>query len=233
MVLRLKPMVSRRNQGPSVNVHTWLRYSARAGITVSSCNPLWDYINVLSWHNLVLPRDILYWCQFGDGVMINDLWCPVETESPLWMYTQGCATRRRLVSRSLVRIHYGTTLISWTFPWNDFDVVCRRDQAKFIISVGSKDIPFSFVVSFLLILVVTTHTNSLYVLCVKVKPWSFLVLENNWLALKLEIDFPCCWDAGVCSFVLLFNPCIPEPSLFILHEEMDEQFDQIDFYPHT
>jgi hypothetical protein len=50
-------------------------------------------------------------------------------------------------------------------------------------------IPFSCVVSFLLILVVTTDTSSLYVLCVKVKPWSFLVLENNWLALKIEIGF--------------------------------------------
>jgi hypothetical protein len=32
---------------------------------------------------------------------------------------------------------------------------------------------------FSLTLVVTTHTSSLCILCVKVKPWSFLVLENN------------------------------------------------------
>jgi hypothetical protein len=60
-----------------------------------------------------------------------------------------------------------------------------------------------------------THTSSLYVLCVKVKPWSFLVSRDNWLARKMVICFPCCWDAGVCSFTLLFNPCIPEPSQFI------------------
>jgi hypothetical protein len=54
-----------------------------------------------------------------------------------------------------------------------------------------------------------THTSSLCILCVKVKPWSFLVLENNWLALKMKIGFSCCCDAGVCSFTLLFNPCIP------------------------
>jgi hypothetical protein len=36
--------------------------------------------------------------------------------------------------------------------------------------LGKKDIPFFYVVSFLLILVVTTHTSSLYVPCVKVKP---------------------------------------------------------------
>jgi hypothetical protein len=87
MVLWLKPTVPRRNRGPPMGIHTRLCCSARAGITVSSCNPLWDYINVLSWHNLVLPREILYWCQFGSGVMINDLWCRNETESLLWMRT--------------------------------------------------------------------------------------------------------------------------------------------------
>jgi hypothetical protein len=60
MALWLKPMVPWRNRGPPVNVHTWLRYLARAGITVSSCNPLWDYVNMLSWHNLFLLREIHY-----------------------------------------------------------------------------------------------------------------------------------------------------------------------------
>jgi hypothetical protein len=111
MVLWLKPVVQWRNRGPYVCVHTWSCCLARAGITVNSCNPLWDYINVLSWHNLILPRKIHYWCQFGDGVMINYLWCRRETESLLWMRTQDCATRRMLVSRSLVMIHCGTTLM--------------------------------------------------------------------------------------------------------------------------
>jgi hypothetical protein len=39
--------------------------------------------------------------------------------------------------------------------------------------LDQKGIPLLCVVSFLLILVVATHTSSLYVLCVKVKPWSF------------------------------------------------------------
>jgi hypothetical protein len=59
MVLWLKPVVPWRNRGPSVCAHTWSCCSARAGITVSSCNPLWDYINVLSWHNLFLLREIV------------------------------------------------------------------------------------------------------------------------------------------------------------------------------
>jgi hypothetical protein len=104
-------MVPWRNWGPSVGAHTWLCYSARAGITINSCNPLWDYINVLSWHNLFLLREILYWCQFGNGVMVSDLRCRSETGSLLWMRTQDCATRRMLVSSSLVMIHCGTTLM--------------------------------------------------------------------------------------------------------------------------
>jgi hypothetical protein len=55
--------------------------------------------------------------------------------------------------------------------------------------LDQKGIPLSCVVLFLLILVVTTYTSSLYVLCVKVKPWSFLVSRDNCLALKMEIDF--------------------------------------------
>jgi hypothetical protein len=74
MVLWLKPMVPRRNRGPPVNVHTWLCCSARAGVMVSSCNPLWDYINMLSGHNLVLPCMIHYWCFL---VTVSWLWLMV------------------------------------------------------------------------------------------------------------------------------------------------------------
>jgi hypothetical protein len=96
-----------------------------------------------------------------------------------------------------------------TFPWNNFYVVCEEIKQHLSFPLDQKGIPLSCVVLFLLILVVTTHTSSLCILCVKVKPWSFLVLENNWLAPKIEICFPCRWNARVCSFALLFNPCIP------------------------
>jgi hypothetical protein len=212
MVLWLKPMVPWRNRGPPVNVHTWLCYLARAGITVSSHNPLWDYIDMLSLHKLFLPCEIHYWCQFGNGVMIKDLWYRNETESPLWMYTQGYAAWRMLVSKSLAMIHYGTTLMCYlplTFPWNHFYVVCQVIKQHLSSLLDQKGIPLSCAAPFLLLLVVTTYTSSLYVLCVNVKPWSFLVLRDSWLALKMEIGFPCCWDAGVCSFAPLFNPCTP------------------------
>jgi hypothetical protein len=162
---------------------------------------------------MFLLREIHYWCQFGDGVMINDLWCRCETESPLWMYTQGYAAWRMLVSMSLVMIHCGTTLMCdllWSHPLKQFLCCLSSDQATSIISVGSKGhttfmcdlLSLDFDGDF-------THTSSLYILCVKVKPWSFLVLQDNQLVPKMEICFPCCWNARVCSFALLFNPCIP------------------------
>jgi hypothetical protein len=52
MVLWLKSMAPRWNRGPPLGAHTWLRYLVRAGITVSSHNLLWDYINMLSLHKL-------------------------------------------------------------------------------------------------------------------------------------------------------------------------------------
>jgi hypothetical protein len=80
MVLWLKLTMLRRNRGPSVCAQTRLCCSARAGIMVSSCNPLWDYINVLSWHNLFLLRDIHYWCC---SVMVS------------WLMTYGAAAKLR------------------------------------------------------------------------------------------------------------------------------------------
>jgi hypothetical protein len=141
MVLWLKPMAPRWNRGPPVDAHTWLRYLAPVGITVNSHNPLLDYIDMLSLRKLFLPREIHYWCQFCNGVMVKDLWYRGETESLLWMCTHDFAAWRMSVSRSLVMIHYGITLMCYlplTFPWNNFYVVCDRDQATSVISVGSK-----------------------------------------------------------------------------------------------
>jgi hypothetical protein len=45
-------MVPRRNREPTM-VHTWLSCSARAGIMVNSCDPLWDYTDVLSFVNIL------------------------------------------------------------------------------------------------------------------------------------------------------------------------------------
>jgi hypothetical protein len=60
-------MVPRRNREPSM-VHTWSSCSARVGITVNSCDPLWDYakepsfVDILSkWspHFVSICRDVL------------------------------------------------------------------------------------------------------------------------------------------------------------------------------
>jgi hypothetical protein len=163
---------------------------------------------MLSLHKLFLPREIHYWYQFWNGVMVKDLWYRGEAEN----LTQGFAAWRMSVSRSLVMIHYGITLMCYlplTFPWNNFYVDCKEIKQHLSFPLDQKGIPLSCVVLFLLILVVTTHTSSLYILCVEEKPWSFLVSRDNWLALKMVICFSCCWNAGVCSFAFLINPCIP------------------------
>jgi hypothetical protein len=73
------------------------------------------------------------------------------------------------------------------------------------------------------------HTSSLCILCCKGEALELFSVERQ-LINSQNGDLHCCWDAGVCSFALLFNPCIPEPSLFILHEETNEQHDQMNFY---
>jgi hypothetical protein len=234
IVLWLKPMMPRRNRGPPVNVHTWLCYLAHAGITVSSHNPLWDYIDMLFLHKLFLPREIYYWCQFGNGVMIKDLWCRSETESPLWMYTQGYAAWRMLVSRSLVMIHYGTTLIYY-LPW-----ISSLKQFLCCLSKWSSNIchlyrikrAYHFHVWSLFLDLSSDYTSKfpLHPLC-KGEALKLFSIGRQLISSQMEICFTCCWDAGVCSFALLFNPCIPEPTPFISHEETDEQLDQMDFYP--
>jgi hypothetical protein len=45
-------MVPRRNREPPVGAHTWLSYSARAGIAINSRNPLRDYTDVLSFMDI-------------------------------------------------------------------------------------------------------------------------------------------------------------------------------------
>jgi hypothetical protein len=155
-----------------------------------------------------------------------------------WLMTYGAAAKLRtscecahrtvllvgcwyqgLWSWSIVELHW-CVIFRGLLPWNNFYVVCRSDQATSIISVGSKRAYPFHVWSLFLDLDSDYLYKFLYVLCVKVKPRSFLVLENNWLALKMKICFPCCWNAGVCSFALLFNPCIPGPSRFISHQPL-------------
>jgi hypothetical protein len=161
---------------------------------------------------IVLITWIHYWCQFCNGVMVKNLWYRGETESLLWMYTQDSAAWRMLVSKSLVMIHCETTLMCdllWTSSLKQFLVVCKEIKQHLTFPLDQKAIPLLCVVLFLLILVVTTYTSSFCILCVKVKPWIFLVLNNNWLAPKMKAGFPCCWNAGVCSFAFLINLCIP------------------------
>jgi hypothetical protein len=142
MVLWLKPMVLRRNRGPPVNVHTWLCCSARAGIMVSSCNPLWDYINVLSWHNLFTLCEILYWwCSvmvsrlmiFGAAAKLRS---PCECTRKVMLL--GAFWYRGLWSWSIVELHW-CVIFRGLLPWNDFCVVCWNNQTTYAITFRSKE----------------------------------------------------------------------------------------------
>jgi hypothetical protein len=124
-----------------------------------------------------------------------------------WLMTYGAAAKLRAscecAHRTMVLVGcWYQGLWSWStvelhlcvifckhFPWNYFYVVCEIIKQPLSSLLDQKGIPLSCVVSFLLNLVVTTHTSSLYVLRVKVNHWSFLVLEGSWLTLKME-TFP-------------------------------------------
>jgi hypothetical protein len=96
---------------------------------------------MLSLHELFLPCEIHYWCQFCNGVMVKDLRYRGESGSLLCMRTQDFAAWRLLVLRSLVMIRYGITLmcdLPWTPPLRQFLCCLSSDQATSIISIGSK-----------------------------------------------------------------------------------------------
>jgi hypothetical protein len=119
-------------------------------------------------------------------------------------------------------------------PWNDFYVVCQVIKQHLSSLLDQKGIPLSCVVSLPLTLVVTTYTSFLlHPLCKGEILELFSVERQLICSQKWRLDFPCCWNAGVCSFALSFNPCIPEPSQFVSHEEKDEPHDQMDSCPNA
>jgi hypothetical protein len=113
-----------------------------------------------------------------------------------------------LWSWSIMELHWCVNSCR-SFPWNNFYVVCQMIEQHLSSLSDQKGIPLSCVALFLLILVSDYSYKFPLHPCVKVKPWSFLVSRDNWLALKMEIGFPCCWNAGVCSFALLLIHVFP------------------------
>jgi hypothetical protein len=143
MVLWLKLMVPRRDRGPPVNVHTWLCCLARAGIMVSSCNPLLDYIDMSSLHTLVFtPWDPIFG---ASSVMVSQLMifgaaaklrAPCECTCKVMLL--GACWYRGLWSWSIVELHW-CVIFRGLLPWNDFCVVCWNNQTTYAITVGSKE----------------------------------------------------------------------------------------------
>jgi hypothetical protein len=107
------------------------------------CLYLWtlflDFFFLIPWNTSLLPNStyifiihiwptlshmgFLIGCVFSNGVMINDWRCRDETESLLWVHTQGCAAWHALVSQFLIMIHcratpmcYLLAILSWSIP---------------------------------------------------------------------------------------------------------------------
>jgi hypothetical protein len=81
----------------------------------------------------------------------------------------GACWYRGLWSWSIVELHL-CMIFHGLLPWNNFYVVCEVIKQHLSSQLDQKGTPLSCVVLFLLVLVVTTYTCSLYILCVKVKP---------------------------------------------------------------
>jgi hypothetical protein len=93
-------------------------------------------------------------------VLLVDAGIEVSSHDPLWNYTNILSS---------VDLFLETISVL-------FVEVTKQHLSSLL---DQKGIPLSCVVLFLLILVVITHTSSLYILCVKVKPWSFLVWKTT------------------------------------------------------
>ena len=76
-------------------------------VTTIVCYPSFSWCLLLCNQKLCHVK-ILLGCMFSNGATISDLRCRDETESLLWVHTQGCAARHVLVSEFLVMIHYRT-----------------------------------------------------------------------------------------------------------------------------
>jgi hypothetical protein len=109
-------MVPRRNREPTM-VHTWLSYSARAGIVVNSCDPLRGYTDVLSFvdilsewslHFVSTCRDILsksifsifsytlswicIYLQSGSYMLLHPWRSSFESRDEILLRGEGCDT---------------------------------------------------------------------------------------------------------------------------------------------
>jgi hypothetical protein len=109
-------MVPRWNREPTM-VHTWLSYSARAGIAVNSRDPLWNYTDVLcfvntlskwSWHFVsichgitsksifsILSDDISWICiylQLGSYMLLHPWRSSFESRDEILLRGEGCDT---------------------------------------------------------------------------------------------------------------------------------------------
>jgi hypothetical protein len=119
----------------------------------------------------------------------------------------GACWYRSLWSWSIVELHL-CVIFRGLLPWNDFGVVCRSDQATSVISIEKKAYHFP-------VWSLSFDLSSDYLYKFPLRPLckgeavKLFSVERQLISSQMEINFPCCWDAGVCSFAPLFNPCTP------------------------
>jgi hypothetical protein len=83
-------MVPRRDREPTM-VHTWLSYSARAGITVNSRGPLRDYTDVLSFVDILSKWSLHFVSTCHDILSKSTFSILSDTLSWICIYLQpGC-----------------------------------------------------------------------------------------------------------------------------------------------
>ena len=118
---------------------------------------------------------------------------PRKSESLMWRPTHGSTIRYASIE-----------VLGYDPLWNHTNMLSSVDlfletipvlfvevtKQHLSSSLDQKGIPLSCVVLFILILVVTTHTRSLYVLCVKVKPWSFFSVKGQLISSQYGDLFP-------------------------------------------
>jgi hypothetical protein len=77
---------------------------------------------ILSWALSICAMWISHWLRLVMVSWLNNWWCRDETESLLWVRTQGWAARHTLVSWLIVMIHYEIIpmcCLLWTFSQSD------------------------------------------------------------------------------------------------------------------
>jgi hypothetical protein len=178
-------MVPRRNREPPVGAHTWLSCSARASITVNSCDPLRDYTNALSFvdilskwslHFVSICHDIRSKSIFR--ILPNNIsWFGIYLQRGSYMllhpWRSSFESRDEILLRGEGRDTPGV-----------YFVLCREIYPNLGCSVKIS-ISLSHLSPFIKLLMKVSPSSKLFDLN-NIQIWSLLKLLNSWSKRKFE-----------------------------------------------